>query len=63
VISFALNPDALLSEAPAFAQTPKVQLVQHRRTLKAYMIRMFTCMLVSFGLAITLLLILAYTRR
>lgn len=63
VIAFVLNPDLLLGEVPELAQTLKAKLVAHRRTLKTYLIRMFAYMFGSFGLAVALLLVLAYIRR
>jgi hypothetical protein len=59
LMAFVFRPDSLLMEMPQLAHEEKVLLINHRHTMKRYLVRTFILMFTSFGLAIILLIIFA----
>lgn len=57
-IAFVLSPDQIVQDEPEVARAEKAMLLQHRRGMKRYFLRLFAGMFGSFALAILLLLTL-----
>lgn len=58
-IAFVLSPHQIVQDEPEVAPAEKAMLLQHRRGMKRYLLRMFAGLFGSFALAILLLLTFA----